>query len=221
MFFGFELFDLFFQLADFSDGVFLRLPTGFRPLESSFSFASSFVDLVAPFLGMRVLFLQQRLPLDFQLQDAPLDFVDFHWQGIDLHAQTRGRFVDQVNGLVRQETVGNVAMRERGRRQNRRVLDAHAVMHFVALLQAAQNRNRVFDGWLADQHWLESPLQRRIFFDVFFVFVQGRRANRAQFAPRQRRLQYVGSVHRAFGSARTDKGMQFVDEQNDLALPPL
>ena len=89
-------------------------------------------------------------------------------------------------------------------------------MDFVALLQAAQDRDRVFDGRLADQDWLKAAFERGIFLDVLLVFVQRGRADRAQFAAGQRRLQNVGSVHRAFGRARANQRVQFVDEQNDL-----
>ena len=190
----------------------------FRALESSLSVAQLFFDLCPAFLRMRVGLFQQRLPLDFQLHDAPLDLVDFHGQRIDLHAQACGGFVDQVDRLVRQKAVGDVAVRKRGRGQNRGVLDAHAVVHFVALFQAAQNRNRVFHGRLVDQHRLEAAFERRIFLDVFFVFVQRGCADGAQFAARQRRLQHVGSVHRAFGRACAHQRVQLVDEQNDLPV---
>ena len=45
-----------------------------------------------------------------------------------------------------------------------------------------------------------------------------RRADRAQFAAGQLRLEHIRSIHRAFGRARADDGVQLVDEENDLAL---
>ena len=89
-------------------------------------------------------------------------------------------------------------------------------MHFVAFFQSAQNCDRIFDRRLADQYWLEPAFQRRIFLDVFLVFVECRCADRAQLAPRQRRFEHVGRVHRAFGGACSHQRVQFVDEQNDL-----
>ena len=41
---------------------------------------------------------------------------------------------------------------------------------------------------------------------------------RVQLAARQHRLEHVGRVHRAFGGAGADDGVQLVDEQDDLAL---
>src|SRR6266704_591599 len=41
---------------------------------------------------------------------------------------------------------------------------------------------------------------------------------RESICMRERRLQHVGRVHGAFGGARSDEGVQLVDEQNNLAL---
>ena len=154
-------------------------------LDSSRSLASSFLDLFAAFDGVRVGFLQHRLALDFQLHDAALDFVNFGGQGIDLHAQAGGGFVDQVDGFIGQKTIGDVAVRKRGGGKNSGVLDAHAVVHFIALFQAAKNRDGVFHRGLGNQHGLEAALERGIFLDVFFVFVERGGADGTQFAARQ------------------------------------
>src|SRR5260364_290737 len=56
------------------------------------------------------------------------------------------------------------------------------MMDFVLFLQAAQNRNRRFDRWLFDQHFLETPLKRGVFLNIFAVFVERRRADAVQLA---------------------------------------
>ena len=149
---------------------------------------------------------------------SAVDVVQLRGLAILLDAQTRRRFVDQVDRLVGQETVGDVAIRQRRGRDHRGVGDAHAVMRLVRLLQAAQDRDRVLDGRLADENRLEAPLQRRILLDVLAVFVERGRADAVQLAARQRRLEQVARVHRAFGLAGADEGVQLVDEQDDLAL---
>ena len=65
-------------------------------------------------------------------------------------------------------------------------------------------RDRVLDARLADQHRLEPPLERRVLLDVLAVLVERRRADRAQLAAREHRLQHVAGVHRALGRARAD-----------------
>ncbi len=139
-------------------------------------------------------------------------------QRINLHAQSGRSLVNQIDCLVRQKSVGDVPLRKHRGRHDRRILDAHAMMNFVAFLQPAKNGNRIFNGGLANLHGLEAPLERGILLDVFAIFVDGGRTDRAQFAPRQWWLQHVRRVHRTFRRSRAHQRMQFVDEQNDLPV---
>ena len=58
---------------------------------------------------------------------------------VDLHFQPRRRLVDQVDRLVGQEPVGDVTVRQRCRRDQGAVGDAHAMVRFVLVLEPAQN----------------------------------------------------------------------------------
>ena len=69
-----------------------------------------------------------------------------------------------------------------------------------------------------DQHRLEAALERRVLLDVLAVLVERGRADAAQLAARERGLEHVGRVHRAFGRAGADERVQLVDEQDDAAL---
>ena len=91
------------------------------------------------------------------------------------------------------------------------------VMGLVLLLEAAQDRDRVLDRRLGDEHRLEAPRQRRVLFDMLAIFVERGRADAMQFAARQRRLEQVRSVHRPVRLAGPDEGMHLVDEQDDAA----
>ena len=164
-----------------------------------------------------VLLLLHRLALDLQLDQAAVELVHRLRLGVDLHLDARGRLVDQVDRLVGQEAVGDVAMRELRRGDDRRVGDLDAVVDLVALLQAAQDRDRRFDRRLVDQHLLEAALERRVLLDVLAVFVERRRADAVQLAARERGLQHVAGVDRAFGLAGADHGVQLVDEDDGLA----
>ena len=165
-----------------------------------------------------VLLLLQRFLLDLELDDAPLEPVERLGLGVDLHADARRRLVDQVDRLVGQLPVGDVAVRERRRRDDRRIGDLDPVVHLVALLQAAQDRDRVLDRGLVHQHLLEAPLERGVLLDVLAVFVERGRADAMQLAARERGLEHVARVHGAFGLAGADHGVQLVDEQDDLAF---
>ena len=72
------------------------------------------------------------------------------------------------------------------------------------------------------QHLLEAALQRRVLLDVLAVLVQRGRADHAQLAAGQHRLEHVAGVHRALaGRAGADDGVQLVDERDDLAVARL
>ena len=66
-------------------------------------------------------------------------------------------------------------------------------------------------------HRLEAALERRVLLDVLAVLVERRRADGAQLAAREHRLQQVGGVDGALGCAGPDDRMQLVEEQDDLA----
>ena len=59
--------------------------------------------------------LLQRFALDLQLHHASGDLVELCRHGVDLRPQTRRRLVDEIDGLVGQEPVGDIAVRQDGR----------------------------------------------------------------------------------------------------------
>ena len=94
------------------------------------------LELRQPVPGGGVGLLAQRLALDLELHDPAGDLVQLGRHRVDLGAQPGRRLVDEVDGLVGQEAVGDVAVRQHRRRHQGGVLDAHAVVHLVALLAA-------------------------------------------------------------------------------------
>ena len=92
------------------------------------------------------------------------------------------------------------------------------MVRLVTLLEAAQDGDGVLHAWLAHEHLLETAFQCRILLDVLAVFVQRGRADQAQFAAGQHGLQHIAGVHRAFGRAGADDGVDLVDEGDDLAV---
>ena len=92
------------------------------------------------------------------------------------------------------------------------------MVHLVALLEAAQDRDRVLDRGLAHEDRLEAALEGRVLLDVLAVLVEGGGADAAQLAARQGGLEHVGRVGGALGRAGAHDGVQLVDEEDDLAL---
>ena len=128
------------------------------------------------------------------------------------------RFVHQVDRLVGQEPIGDVAVRLIDGRFDRlaRVLDVVEVL--VAILDAEQNLDRLGLARRIHLDGLEPALERSVFFDVFSVFRRSRRADAADLAPAERRLQDVGRVERALGRSRADERVQLVDEHDDVRV---
>ena len=144
--------------------------------------------------------------------------VDLNRHAVELHAQAACGLIDQVDGLVGQETVGDVAIGEVGGGHERAIGDMHAVEDLVLLLEATQDRNGVLDGRLADHHGLETTCERRVLLDVLAVLVKRGRADRVQVATGECRLQDVAGVHGALGGTRAHDGVELIDEQDDLTL---
>ncbi len=136
--------------------------------------------------------------------------------GHRLDAHPRGRLVDQVDRLVGQEAVGDVAVGQFGRGAQRVVGDLHLVVGLVAVAQAPEDLDGLVDRGLLHADLLEAALQRRVALEVLAVLVQGGRADRLQLTPGQRGLEDRGGVDRALGGAGADEVVQLVDEQDDV-----
>jgi hypothetical protein len=95
---------------------------------------------------------------------AALQRIDVLRDAVQLHPQRRTGLVDQVDGLVGQESRGDVAVAELRRHDQRAVRDTHAVVAAVALAQAAQYVDGVRHGRLIHQHlrWVTIAEPRRI-----------------------------------------------------------
>ena len=125
--------------------------------------------------------------------------------------------VDQVDRLVGQEPVGDVAVGQLHGRDERLVGEPHLVVGLVPVAQAAQDRDRVLDAGLGHQDRLEPAVQRGVLLDVAAVLVQRGRADDVQLAAGQRRLEHVaGAAGRPRAGAGPDDGVQLVEEDDEL-----
>ncbi len=204
------------DLAEALGGLLLALPLGAHAGDLLAQLGELALDLRAALGGGVV--LGDGEVLDLELLDAPLDLVDLGRDRGELDADARGGLVDQVDRLVGEEAVGDVAVAEHRGGDQRGVGDADAVVGLVALLEPAQDRDRVLDRRLADVDRLEAPLERRVLLDVLLVLVERGGADRAQLAAGEHRLEQVGGVDGALGGAGADDRVQLVHEQDDLAV---
>ena len=210
--------DLLRDLPDPPDGVLLALPArleGGGPLLQVGELAIQALEaLPRRLVGL----LGERHALDLELHDAALDLVELGRHRVDLDPEPRGGLVDQIDGLVGQEPVGDVPVGEHPRRHQRRVLDPDLVVDLVLVLEPAEDGDGVLDGGLLDEDGLEPPLEGRVLLDVLPVLVEGGGADAAKLPAREGRLQHVRGVHRALGAAGADQRVELVDEADDLAV---
>ncbi len=138
--------------------------------------------------------------------------------GVQLGLDHSASFIHEVDGLIRQEAVGDIAVRQRCGGDQGGILNLHAVVHLIALLQATQDGDGVLHSGLIHHDRLETALQSGVFFDILAVLVQGGRADAVQLAAGQHGLEQVAGVHGAVGLARAHDGVQLINEEDDLAL---
>jgi len=164
-----------------------------------------------------VLGLYGRRPLAGEFVQTLLHLAQVGRQHGRLDAQLARRLVEQVDRLVGQEAAADVAVRERRRGDESLVGDLDLVVSLVLVTQATQDGDRVLDARLADEDRLEAALKGGILLDVFAILVERRRPDGLELAAGEQRLHHVGGVDRALRRTGADDGVQFVDEQDDVA----
>ena len=85
------------------------MPAGFECVCAFFQFGEFSVEFFKALLRCGILLLHQRLLLNLKLDDAAFNFVNLLWDAIDFNAESRGGFVYQIYGFVRQKAFGEVA----------------------------------------------------------------------------------------------------------------
>ena len=217
--FGLGAFQVGLERLHVLDDVFLIAPFGLAAVEVLLRARDVTAQRLQAFLRGVVALLHERLLLDLHLRELALCHVDLFGHRIDLNAQAARRLVHQVDRLVGEEAVGDVAVGKLRRGNDGAVGDAHAVMNLVLLLQAAQDGDGVFHRRLADHDRLETAGKRFILLDVLTVLVERGRADGMQLTTRKRGLKHVARIERAVArGAGAHDGVQLVDEQDNLAL---
>ena len=197
------------------DDALLVLPAGFHLVALLTQRAQLLV-----YLGYLVLVILalDGFALNLQLTDTALNLIQLLGHRVNLKPQLGGGLVDEVYGLVGQETVADVAVRELGGGDDGLVLDTHTVVHLVALLQSTQDADGVRHRRLVDEHALEPTLQGLVLLEILLVLGQRGGADGPQLASCQCGLQDVGGVHSALSPTRSHEGVYLVDEEDNLAV---
>ncbi len=119
--------NLLAQGLDFSDGLAFGLPLGAHRVGLTAQVSQFAAQLLQPGPAGRVVFLGQGGFLDFQPHHSTADLVEFSGLGVDLRPQHRAGLVDEVDRLIREEAVGDVAVGQGDGGHQCAVLDAHTV----------------------------------------------------------------------------------------------
>ncbi len=182
--FGTHMLDFFFQLRRALCRSLFRLPYFFQIGVLARKLLNlGFNQRITLFRGF-VFFLFHRFPLDFKLDQAALQLIHHFRLGIDFHSDPCCGLIDQIDRLVRQETVGDVAVRQLCCGDDGRIGDVHPVMQLIPFLQTAQYGDSGLHRRFVHQHLLETAFQRGILLDVLAVFIKRSRAHAVQFAAR-------------------------------------
>ena len=133
------LVELSLELLHVVDGVLLVEPAGLLHVEFFLDLGNLLAQGLQTLLGGVIGLLHERLFLDLQLGELTRGGVNLDRHAVEFHAQTACRLIDQVDGLVGQEAVGDIAIGEVGGGHERAVGDVHAMEDLVLLLEATQD----------------------------------------------------------------------------------
>ncbi len=186
-----QLLELGLGGADRLDRVLLGRPALLHRAGLLLDVGQFLLECLEPGLGGVVLLLAKRLAFDLELDPPALELVELDRHRVDLHPQAARGLVDEVDRLVGQEALRDVAVGERGGGHQCGVRDPDSVVDLVALAETAQDRDGLLDRGLVDEDGLEASFQRSVLLDVLAVFVERRCTDRVQLAAGQHRLQQV------------------------------
>src|SRR5690554_6707100 len=151
------------------------------------------------------------LDLPFELDNG----FGYHNVG-DVYARTG--FIQGVDGLVGQVTIRNVSFGQLNTGRNGFRCIIIIVVIFVAAFYVVQNNFRFFGCGAFYHHFLEAAFQGSILFDVLSVLVKCSGTNALNFSTCQCRLQHIGGIQGAGGSACSNNGMNLVNKQDNSRI---
>ena len=211
----FQILNLLLVLLYAVQQLFFALPFGLEVLFLFLQFGNVAVQLLQLF-GIVLAF--DGFALNLKLFQPSAYFIQLFRDRITLHTQLGGSFVHQVNGLVRKETLRDVAVAQFYGSYDGVVLNANSVMIFITLLQSAQNADAAQYVGFVHHYRLETAFKRLVLLEIFLILVKSGGTDASQFSSGQCWLQNIRSVHCALAFTCAYKGVNFVNEENDAAF---
>ncbi len=169
---------------------------------------------------LEILVRDRLLHLLDDLARLDLELAEVLGVGDALQLHLGARLVEDVDRLVREEPVRDVAVRLVDRGLDRLGGVPHLVELLVAVLDPFQDLEGLVLRGRGDVDRLEAAQEAAVLLDVLPVLLERRRADARHLAARQSGLQDVGGVQRALGRARSDQGVDLVDEDDQVRVLP-
>src|SRR5437660_3365913 len=147
---------------------------------------------------------------------ALLHFADFFGDGGLTQLDAGASFVNQVDGFVWKETIGNVAVGKIDGVAQRFIRVADGVEFLVALANTLNHLHGLVFIRRGNLDGLEAALERAVFLDRLAVFARRRRADALNFPARECGFQNIGGVKRTFRRTSADERMQLIDKDDGV-----
>ena len=153
----------------------------------------------------------QLIVIPFLLQLCQLGYL------LTVQIHIRAGLIQQVDGLIRQETIGDIALRQHHTLMGNLRRNGDTVELSIGLGQTLHNLACLGDGGFCNSDRLEAALQGGILFNIFPIFRKCRSADNLYFSPGKGGFQDICRVHAALCIAGTHQIMNLINHQNDIA----
>ena len=124
--------------------------------------------------------------------------------------------VDEVDGLIGQEAILDVAVGKVRGGLDSTLRIAHMVVLLVARLERGQDLDRVLDARLLDINGLEATLEGRVLGEVLAELLGRGGTDDLESTAREHGLEHRARIDRTLGRTGTDDGVHLVDKQDDV-----
>src|SRR5690625_4283709 len=165
---------------------------------------------------LEILRVDRRFLLPTSVRDLLVELPQIRWGRHTADPQPGTGLVDQVDRLVRQVAVRDVAVAQLGGGHECLVADGDPVVCLVAVPQPLEDLDGVQDRRLVDLDRLEPALERGVLFHVLAVLVQRGGTDRLQLTAGEHGLEDARGIDRTLGRAGADERVDLVDEQHDV-----
>ncbi len=169
---------------------------------------------------MILLLFESRL---FNLQTHHLagNLIQLSGHGVHLSPDRGAGLIQQVDRLIRQKTILDIAIRENRGRDKGGIQDAHIVMALKAFLQSAQNRDCILNPRSFDLDRLEATLKGGVFLHILTILIQCGRANTVQLTTGQHGFEHVAGIRGALGLTRAYDRVNLINKKQDTSFSGL